>query len=142
MSVANMRVALPEWLQDLTGQGILITDAALTIRGWNHWLELHSGRRAIDVLGRHLMDVYPELVARRFDQCYQQALAGQVVVLAQRLHRHLLPMPAASDYGAFEFMQQSARIGPLMDGGEVVGTTTVIDDVTERVAREDELSRL
>lgn len=142
MSVANTIVALPEWLQDLTGQGIVITDTALVIRGWNHWLEEHSGRRAADVLGRHLLDVYPDLVARRFDQSYQQALAGQVVVLAQRLHRYLLPMPVPDDFGEFQYMQQSARIGPLVDAGQVVGTATVIDDVTERVAREDELSRL
>jgi signal transduction histidine kinase/GAF domain-containing protein len=142
MSVANTIVALPEWLQDLTGQGIVITDTALVIRGWNHWLEVHSGRRAADVLGQHLLDVYPELVARRFDQSYQQALDGQVIVLAQRLHRYLLPMPAPDDFGEFQHMQQSARIGPLIDGGQVVGTATVIDDVTERVAREDELSRL
>src|SRR5687767_3389744 len=137
MSATNTTVALPEWLQDLTDQGILITDTALTIRGWNRWLELHSGRRAVDVLGCDLLDVYPELVARGFDQYYHQALAGQVIVLAQRLHAYLLPMLATNDFGTFEQMQQSARIGPLLDGGQVVGTTTVIDDVTERLARED-----
>jgi signal transduction histidine kinase len=142
MSTANTSVALPEWLQELTGQGVLITDTALTICGWNRWLEQHSGRRAADLLGCNLLDVYPELVERRFNQYYQQALAGQVIVLAQRLHNYLLPMPVTNDFGTFPHMQQSARIGPLIDGGQVVGTTTVIDDVTERVAREDELSRL
>jgi PAS domain S-box-containing protein len=38
-------------------------------------------------------------------------------------------------------MQQSVRIAPLTAGDEVVGTITLIDDVTERVAREDELKR-
>ncbi|MBV8855406.1 MAG: response regulator [Acidobacteria bacterium] len=34
-------------------------------------------------------------------------------------------------------MQQTARISPLLDdGGNVIGTVTVIEDVTERVARE------
>src|SRR4051812_39490178 len=113
MSMSNTTMALPEWLQDLTGQGILITDTGLAIRGWNRWMELHSGRRAADVLGRHLLDIYPELAARRLDQYYDQALAGQVIVLAQRLHRYLLPMPPTNDFGAFNYMQQSARIGPL-----------------------------
>ena len=36
-------------------------------------------------------------------------------------------------------MQQSARISPLLHDGEVIGTLTVIDDVTERVAREVQL---
>jgi signal transduction histidine kinase len=142
MSVTNTTVALPEWLTDLTSQGIVITDAALTIRGWNHWMEQHSGRRIVDVLDSQLLDVYPELVTRGFEEYYHQALAGQVVMLAQRLHGYLLPMPPTSDFRTFEHMQQTVRIGPLIQGGQVVGTTTVIDDVTERVAREGELSRL
>jgi len=104
MSVTNTTVALPEWLNDLTGQGIVITDAALTIRGWNHWMEQQSGHRMADVLDCHLLDVYPELVTHGFEQYYHQALAGQVSVLAQRLHGYLLPMRATSDFHAFEHM--------------------------------------
>jgi len=36
-------------------------------------------------------------------------------------------------------MQQSARIAPLLSDGQVIGTITVIEDVTERVAYEEEL---
>src|SRR5689334_17176698 len=93
MSTSNITIALPEWLPEMTGQGVFITDTALTICGWNSWLEQHSGLRAADVLGCRLLDVYPELVERRFNQYYDQALTGQVVVLAQRLHHYLLPMP-------------------------------------------------
>src|SRR5215213_7285767 len=142
MSVTNTTLALPEWLNDLSGQGIVITDTALTICGWNQWMEQQSGHRIADVLDCQLLDVYPELVTRGFEQYYHQALAGQVSVLAQGLHGYLLPMPATSDFRTFEHMQQTARIGPLIRGGQVVGTTTVIDDVTERVTREAELSRL
>jgi two-component system CheB/CheR fusion protein len=105
-------------------------------------MEQQSGHRIAGVLDRHLLDVYPELVARGFEQYYHQALAGQVSVLAQRLHSYLLPMPPTSDFRTFEHMQQTARIGPLIQGGQVIGTITVIDDVTERVVREGELSRL
>src|SRR6185503_17789279 len=38
-------------------------------------------------------------------------------------------------------MYQSVRISPLLEKGLVVGTVTVIDDVTERVKREAELQR-
>ncbi|HBL62262.1 MAG TPA: diguanylate cyclase [Cyanobacteria bacterium UBA8803] len=36
-------------------------------------------------------------------------------------------------------MLQSVRIGPLREGSRIIGTITVIDDVTERVEREAEL---
>jgi len=39
----------------------------------------------------------------------------------------------------FEKMQQSAQISPISIGGELVGTVSVIEDVTERVHRESEL---
>jgi signal transduction histidine kinase/ActR/RegA family two-component response regulator len=58
-------------------------------------------------------------------------------VLSQRLHGHLLPLPANPNLCGFSEMQQTARISPLMDdAGRVIGTVTVIEDVTERVARE------
>src|SRR4029453_9949217 len=43
---------------------------------------------------------------------------------------------------SFVHMQQSARIAPLIDNDQVVGTITLIEDVTDRVSREEELVRL
>src|SRR4051812_42136672 len=119
--------------------GVLITDAGLTITGWNHWLERQTGRQAVAFLGRPLFEVFPDLLARKFDRYYQQALAGQTVLLSQRLHNYLLPLPPPEAEERFEFMQQTARVIPLVNEGAVCGTVTVIEDVTERVAYETEL---
>ncbi|GAB4215595.1 MAG: hypothetical protein OHK0022_55680 [Roseiflexaceae bacterium] len=137
----NFSAATLLWLNDLSAQGILATDSELRICGWNRWLEQHSGHTATGVLGRPLFEVYPDLVRRRLDQSYQQALAGQVVVLAQRLHRYLLPLPLPVERGEFSHMQQSAQIAPLTSEGQIIGTITVIEDVTERELRERELQR-
>lgn len=139
--MTDLNNATLQWLNDLTAQGILTTDTNLRIQGWNRWLELHSGRRSADMIGRNLLEVYPELVSRHHDQWYRQALNGQVMVLAQRLHRYLLPMPPSIEQSGFEYMQQSARIAPLTALGQIVGTITVIEDVTERELRENELRR-
>jgi signal transduction histidine kinase/ActR/RegA family two-component response regulator len=119
--------------------GVLTTDAGLTITGWNHWLERHIGRQAEAFLGRPLFDAFPDLLARKFDRHYRQALGGQTVLLSQRLHKYLLPLPPPVAEERFEFMQQAARIIPLVDAGAVCGTVTVVEDVTERVAYEMEL---
>lgn len=132
--------ALLRWMNDLAGQGILVTDADLCIRAWNRWLEEHSELSAGEVLGRNLLEVYTELEKRRLDRQYKWVLEGQTRVLSQRLHGHLLPLPTNFNLSGFTEMQQSARISPLIDdGGRVIGTVTVIEDVTERVAREAEL---
>ena len=132
--------ALLRWMNDLAGHGILVTDADLKIRAWNRWLEERSELSEADVLGRNLLEVYTELEKRRLDRHYKWVLEGQTSILSQRLHGHLLPLPTDASLSGFAEMQQTARISPLLaDDGSVIGTITVIEDVTERVAREAEL---
>src|SRR4030095_1905570 len=138
----HLNAAALRWFNDLSAQGILITDAELKIRGWNNWLETHTGHRASKIIGQSLLDVYPDLAKRGLDQYYTAALAGQVRVISHRLHGYILPLPPGTAGVSFVHMQQSARIAPLIDNDQVVGTITLIEDVTERVAREEELVRL
>ena len=129
------------WLSEFAAQGILTTDTDLKICGWNRWLEICSGLSAGQVLGRNLLEVYPELVERRLDRFYRQALDGQATILSHRFHHYLLPMPVQSNRAGFHQMQQAARIAPLTEGERVVGTITIIEDVTDRAVREEELRR-
>jgi PAS domain S-box-containing protein len=134
-----LNAAVLRWMHDLAAQGILMTDDELNILGWNQWLEERTERRAADVTGRNLLELYPELVKRRLDRHYKWALEGQVRVLSQRLHGYLIEMPTALGEKSYAQMQQSVRICPLTHEGRIIGTLTIIDDVTERVAREAKL---
>jgi PAS domain S-box-containing protein len=125
------------WLETLAGQGVMVTDDELVVRGWNAWLQAHSGRAAAEVVGRPLFEVWPDLVARGLDHHYRDALGGQVRVMAQALHGYLFAMPRRA--GDEAPMPQSARIAPLSDAGRVVGTITVVEDVTDRTVREADL---
>jgi signal transduction histidine kinase/CheY-like chemotaxis protein len=130
--------AVQDWMQRLAPQGIFLTDNSLNVVAWNGWMEERSGRRAKDVLGRNLFELYPDLIERGLDANYREALAGQVRILSQRLHGYLLPMPSP-EFKEYADMQQSVRISPLSRNGQVTGTLTIIDDVTERVLRESQL---
>jgi signal transduction histidine kinase len=126
------------WLNEQADHGIFTTDTSLTIRGWNQWLEKHSGRPASQVLGKHLFELFPEITARQLNLFYEGALEGQAQLLSNRFHGYLLSFlnPIATES---EFMQQTTRIAPLITDGRVVGTITVIEDVSERLAYESEL---
>ncbi|WP_017721257.1 hybrid sensor histidine kinase/response regulator [Kamptonema formosum] len=139
--VAELREAILQGLNNLADLGIFTTDAQLNISSWNHWLEIHSRRSATEMLGRSLLEAYPEMAERRLQRFYQQALNGQVVVLSQRLHGYLIPMRIAAVSCSQAQMLQSVRIAPLVAGGQNIGTITFIEDVTERVEREAELQR-
>ena len=97
-------------------------------------MEDHTGLPAPEVVGRHLFDVVPQLRERRMDAHFRAALSGEARVLAHRFHRYLIPGPPGAAEPA-----QSVRITPLAADGVIVGTLTVIDDVSERVASEREL---
>ena len=71
---ALLNAAVLRWVQDLAAQGTLMTDDELRVLGWNHWLEEHTGRRASEVVGCDLLELFPELVERRLDRYYRSAL--------------------------------------------------------------------
>ena len=141
VSPTLLNAAMLRWLDELSGQGVFITDTELVLRGWNRWLERSTGLPAATVIGTPLLQQFPDLVMRGLAAHYRAALSGEVSVLSHRLHGHLLRVPQPRKDGGSEVMPQSARIAPLIDGGTVVGTITVIDDVTERVTSELELRR-
>lgn len=124
------------WLNEFAPQGVFITNARLQIVSWNRWLAINSGLSREAALGRDLLTLFPDLAERKLDQHYRAALQGQVAFLSQRLHGYLLPMPPRIKQAAFVQMQQSVHIAPLLNGDEVVGTLTVIEDVTDRLMRE------
>ncbi len=136
---ALVNAAVLRWMHDLSPQGILMTDAELNIVGWNQWLEEHTGTSAAEVTGKNLLTAFPELVDRGLHRYYHWALEGQVLILSQRLHGFLLTMYVSGKENPQVRMQQSARISPLNHDDKVVGTITIIEDVTERVSREAEL---
>jgi PAS domain S-box-containing protein len=134
-----LNAAVLHWMHELAAQGIIMTDSELVVVGWNHWMEEHTQMRASEAIGKNLLELFPELTERRLDRNYKWALEGQVRVLSQALHGYLIAMSAVSSEHGYEQMQQAVRISPLSKDGRVIGTLTIIEDVTERVAREAEL---
>jgi len=125
---------------DILEIGILRLDPDLVIRGWNRWLEKASRRSASDVVGRPLLEIFPTLSGSQVEAAFRRAVGGATVVLSHRLHRYALPLPPGPDAPPLEFMQQSARLLPLLaDDGNVEGVLALIEDVSDRVAREEEL---
>ena len=131
--------AAAKWFEDLDDRGVFVTDDRFIVRRWNHWLAAQTGKAAEDIVGRPLFDLFPDLVTRGLDASYRDALSGEVRILSQRFHKFLLPITRNLHGAGLTEMAQSARIEPLSDGHAVIGTITLIEDVTERVISEREL---
>ena len=131
-----LHAAMVRWLDELATVGIFTTDTDLIVRSWNQWLERVTGQQEESVVGKPLFEIFPELTKRNFDRNYASALRGEVSVLAHRFHGYLLRIQTpAGD------MPQSVRVAPLVQGETIIGTITVIEDVSERVNSEAELRR-
>src|SRR5205814_6847490 len=138
---ARLSRALVRWFCELTYQGMFATDRDLRVIVWNRWMEVHAKRPAADVIGRSLVELYPDLFTRGMDQYYRDAQAGRISVISYGLHRHILRLPATNPALGFNEMPQSGRIEPLSDGDEVIGTVTTIEDISDRLASEGELRK-
>jgi signal transduction histidine kinase len=133
--------ALMNWVQELAPYGLFTTDADLKIQSWNEWLETHSGMAAPFLLGRSLLEVFPDLAARGMEDHFRKALAGEVIVLSAAFHGYLIPLsPTIRDTG-FAHMQQTARLAPLNLAGQPAGVIVIIEDVTQRDAQAVDLVR-
>jgi signal transduction histidine kinase/CheY-like chemotaxis protein/PAS domain-containing protein len=135
------------WLQEFIPYGVFTTDRELRITSWNRWLVVHSGRLAEHVIGRPLTEIYPDLGEPRLKR-FLSALTGEISVLSAALHQHLLPLPLVTRETEVTHMLQTARISPLVEEGEIVGTIAIVEDVTQRevqagiLHRQQELDRL
>jgi PAS domain S-box-containing protein len=135
----TLATAVSRWFEELDDRGVFITDERLIVRRWNHWLAAQTGRSAAEVVGQPLFALYPGLIDRGVDGYYRDALGGEVRILSERFHKFLLPITRNFHGAGLTEMAQTARIEPLRDGDTVVGTITLIEDVTERVIAEREL---
>jgi signal transduction histidine kinase len=119
--------------------GVLTVDRDLVVTSCNRWLAAASEDVIPGLVGRPLFESFPELRGGPAELALVGALTGSTTVWAHRFHRYFLPLPPrppAGD-GRFERMQQSAHIMPLLRGTGIEGAIVLVQDVTERVAREE-----
>jgi PAS domain S-box-containing protein len=139
LTLGEESIPLLQDLGEVLEIGIVTLDRDLVVRSWNRWLAAASGREAADVVGRPLFELFDDLPGSSTETALRRALDGTTTMWAQRFHQYILPFAPPGGYERFQRMQQSARIMPLRRGQEVTGVLLLVQDVTERVAREDEL---
>jgi PAS domain S-box-containing protein len=132
-------LAVDEWIDKSSPFGLFTTDTRLRVTHWNGWMEERSGRSPVEVMGRPILSIYPDLNNRKMAHYFQEALDGRHAVISEALHGHLVPMTSGQNADAREPMAQSGRISPLASKKGIVGVIVYIVDVSERIQREKEL---
>jgi len=121
--------------------GVFTTDTQLVIRVWDATLARLTGISEESASGHALTVVLPDLEERGLLKRFQRSLKeGVVEVLATAFHHYLIPCAPVTPSKRFDKMQQRVTIAPLRDDDAIAGLIVTIEDVTERLERERELS--
>ena len=121
--------------------GVFTTDADLIIQVWDATLARLTGISEESASGQALTALLPDLEKRGLLKRFQRSLnEGVVEVLAPAFHHYLIPCAPVTPAKHFDKMQQRVTIAPLRDDHSIAGLIVTVEDVTERLERERELS--
>jgi PAS domain S-box-containing protein len=130
--------SLCKWIFEYAGFGIIITDQQLTIIDANRWILDESGRELNELAGTSILEAFPEIRERNLDHYLTEALNGASVILSARFHKYFLRFPASPGDDTKE-MRQTVRISPVIRNNNQEGLIIHLENVTDRVLREEEM---
>lgn len=133
--------ALLSWIHQSAPFGVITLNRSLQVQSWNHWMEIHSGWPAREVLNKDLFHLFPDLQERKLGSHFERTLEGESLVLSSALHQYLLALPSPFRDGGRRHMLQTARLAPLFGESGICGIVILIEDVTQRESQADALRR-
>ena len=128
---------------DGLGLGLVGLDRECRVRFWNQWMEGHSGIRSRDIIGRSLLEAYPEIAERGKDFFIRECLErGRPVLLSPLIHGYLFPFDVVRGAERVR-MHQLVKLFPLVaEHEEESRAAVVVQDLTEQILYEEALRRL
>jgi PAS domain S-box-containing protein len=114
-------------------EGIAVHDRELRYTLWNPYMERMSGLKAVDVIGKHPLEVVPCMMQEGMYADLEKALAGEII--SSRDTAYVVPSTNRQGWTNNNF-------SPLRDDkGDIFGVVATVRDVTERKHREEELRK-
>lgn len=110
-------------------KGIVLINSTTVVSFWNHWLEVQTGIAQDDIIGKKLIDVFPEINVALLTRKIKTALTLKTPTFYNASNSKYLLKIELGSFSAtnFEYMQQNVSIFPLDSGALVL----VISDQTE-----------
>ena len=133
---ARHRIAVdfPDIVANLSTVGFVVVDRSFNIILWNRFMELNSHARAEDVLGKNLLDAFPELNRNWLEKKIRSCMILKMSSFSSWRQRPYVFRFAGTIARSreSEFMYQDASIFPVHDHkGDVRGSCISIHDASE-----------
>ena len=120
-------------ITDQINTGVLLLDLDFNIVMWNRFVQVHSNRENVDVIGKSVFDIFPELPPKWFERklsSVEQLNTPSFCSWEQRHHlfemTHTRPITTDSS-----FMAQNCTFLPIGTAGKVNHICILIEDVTD-----------
>lgn len=125
---------LLSFILDKINVGVFVLDRDMKVVLWNHFMEMNSGKRAEDIVGRDLFEAFPELPKAWFEKKIQSVFVLKNFAFTsweQRPYlfrfRHNRPVT-----GGVDCMRQDCTLVPVKDEkGQVNHVCVTLLDVTD-----------
>lgn len=125
--------------------GIIVIDKDYIIHYWNRWMEINSNINAKDIIGKNILEIYPNLNNKQFIRNCKSILSfGNFIFISQKLHKYLIPLKLLyNTHSDIDYMQQSCALFPLRDNNNVIQYLCIaIYDLTELVIYQKKLCEM
>lgn len=122
------------FIVDRVNIGIFVVDKTMTIRLWNRFMAVHSGRTSDELIGTNLFDAFPELPQRWLEKKIQSVFMLKNFAFSsweQRPYLFKFPhnRPAT---GGVDSMQQDCTFMPMRSAdGQVEHVCITLQDATD-----------
>jgi diguanylate cyclase (GGDEF)-like protein len=140
-SLSSLPPELLGLLVDRMNVGIVTVTQDLTVLQWNRFMQAHSGRNAVDVVGKNLLDCFPELprewLVRKVRSVF---LLKNFAFTSWRQRPYLfLFQHHRLVTGGRGAMRQDCAMVPLIEEGVVKAVSIVLIDATDTAESEARL---
>ncbi|MBF0610357.1 MAG: response regulator [Magnetococcales bacterium] len=141
-SLQDLENTLLTACMDEAAIGMVVLDQQKKIGLWNRWMEKASGLQASFVLGKSLLELFPELAGGRLLAAVEDAAnRGLPAILSHKLNMAPLPLypPSPRQVGDDQRMSQLIIVSGMAVSGLSRYVLLQVQDVTHTVFRERQL---
>ncbi len=132
--ISSRIIKFSESLFESINIGIMVLDRSITVQLWNRFMEINSGIKPAEIVGKNLFDLFPKLPSD-----WVRRKVKNVFLLKNRSYSSWKERPFLFKFkhnrqitGAGEYMFQDVTFIPLRDNaGEVEAVCVTISDVTD-----------
>ncbi len=127
------------------GTGIVIVDREGRIQFWNQFMQLNSGHGSEAVVGKHVLEVFPEIPRDWFEKKIDTVFTLQHMAFTDWKKRSFVfRFPTTRPItGDVDFMYQNCTFSPLVNSdNQIFATLIMVTDITEVAEQTLQLEQL